>query len=284
VLNSLEEPGLDKEAPSTTIRFSNTKQTKRKQPTTTPERPKANLVPGLEVIAGRGTLNLANLKKGKEPKYISVIQVTLRVPSGNVKDLVMDLLFMGLDTLRTKDKTVCFVHPTDTSQTAKKRQDMPPKFQKIHKDWAEFKAGISRFKNNIKEGRKQTYALSIWLGSNKPTEKILDACTLEWEEDRPNGGRVKMKYKQVQSLYTAKNLILVGVPTNIDADSLQNLMLGMMEEARQKMVTQNQSKYGSLINVPKFVLEKDYIKNTPYAERSDDDDIPFWARMPFHLE
>jgi hypothetical protein len=32
-------------------------------------------------------------------------------------------------------------------------------------------------------------------------------------------------------------LILVGVPTNIDADSLQNLMLGMMEEARQKMVT-----------------------------------------------
>ncbi len=73
------------------------------------------MVPGSEVIAGRGTLNLANLKKGKELKYISVIQVTLRVPSGNVKDLVMDLLFMGLDTLRTKDKTVCFVHPTDTS-------------------------------------------------------------------------------------------------------------------------------------------------------------------------
>jgi hypothetical protein len=72
VLNPFEEPGLDKEAPSTTIRFSNTKQTKRKQPTTTPERPKANLVPGLEVIAGRGTLNLANLKKGKEPKRISV--------------------------------------------------------------------------------------------------------------------------------------------------------------------------------------------------------------------
>ncbi len=46
VLNSLEEPSLDKEAPSTTIRFSNTKQTKRKQPTTTPECPKANLVPG----------------------------------------------------------------------------------------------------------------------------------------------------------------------------------------------------------------------------------------------
>jgi hypothetical protein len=51
VLNPLEEPGLDKEAPSTTIRFSNTKQTKRKQPTTTPERPKVNLVPGSEVIA-----------------------------------------------------------------------------------------------------------------------------------------------------------------------------------------------------------------------------------------
>ncbi len=36
--------------------------------------------------------------------------------------------------------------------------------------------------------------------------------------------------------------------------------------------------------MPKFVLEKDYIKKTRYAERSDDDDIPFWVQMPFHLK
>ncbi len=93
-----------------------------------------------------------------------------------------------------------------------------------------------------------------------------------------------MSYKQVQSLYTAKNLIIIGVPTNTNADSLQNLMLGKMEEARQKMVAQSPSKYGSLTKVPQFVINKDYIRNTSYAERSDNDDIPFWAWMPFHLE
>jgi hypothetical protein len=144
--------------------------------------------------------------------------------------------------------------------------------------------GISRFKNDIKEGRKRTYALSIWLGSDKPTEKILEACTLDWDDERPNKGTVKMRYKQVQSLYTAKNLILIGVPTDIDADSLQNLMLGKMEEARQKMVARSPSKYGSLTKVPQFVINKDYIRNTPYAERSDNNDIPFWAQMPFYLK
>jgi hypothetical protein len=39
-----------------------------------------------------------------------------------------------------------------------------------------------------------------------------------------------------------------------------------------------------IIKVPKFVLEKDFIKNTPCAEQSDEDDIPGWARMHFHLE
>ncbi len=207
-----------------TIRFSSTKQVKRKQPSDTPECPGANLVPGSKIIGARGVINLADMKKGKEPKFISMIHASMRVPSGNVKELVMDLLFMGLDTLRAENKSVCFIHPTDSSQQAKKRQDMPSKFQKIHEDWTEFNQGITCFKNDIKEGRKQTYTLSIWLGSDKPPEKILEACTLEWEDEQSNGGMVRMVYKRIQSLYTARNLILIGVPTDVDADALQVLM------------------------------------------------------------
>ncbi len=60
------------------------------------------------------------------------------MPSGAVEDLVMDLLFMGLDTIWLEDKSVCFVLPKDSGQIAKKHQDMPVKFQKIHEDWAKF--------------------------------------------------------------------------------------------------------------------------------------------------
>ncbi len=278
------EPGLDKTMSTATIRFSSTKQVKRKQPSDTPACPGANLVPGSKIIGARGVINLTNIKKGKESKFISVIHISMQVPSGNVKELVMDLLFMGLDFLRAEEKSVCFVHPTNSSQQAKKRQDMPRKFQKIHEDWTKFDQGITRFKKDIKEGRKQTYTLSIWLVSDKPLEKILKACTLEWEDKQSNMGTVRMVYKQIQSLYMARNLIQIRVPTDVYANALQVLMQGKMEEAQQKMVTQNPFKYGSLTKVPQFVIEKDFIKNTPYAERLNDNDIPFWAKMPFHLE
>ena len=96
---------------------------------------------------------------------------------------------------------------------------------------------------------------------------------------------MRITYKQVQSLHTSRNLILIGVPTDVDHMALQVKMQEKIEEeARQRMIARNPSKYGMIVRVPQFVLERDYIKNTPYAERFEDDGIPFWACMPFHLE
>ena len=85
-------------------------------------------------------------------------------------------------------------------------------------------------------------------------------------------------------MYTAHNLILVGVPIDTCADALQKVLPEKMEEARQKMVKRNTQKYGMIDKVPHFVLKRDFMKSTPYAERSTEDNIPFWAWMPYHLE
>jgi hypothetical protein len=50
------------------------------------------------------------------------------------------------------------------------------------------------------------------------------------------------------------------------------------------MVKKNPSKYGAIRWIPGFTLVADSIKNTPFAERSDKDDIPFWAKMPYHIK
>jgi hypothetical protein len=152
---------------------------------------------------------------------------------------------------------------------------MPVKFQKIHEEWVCFDQVIGRFKNDIKEGRTCTYNVLIWLGSDKKPKKLIDSCTLEWEEARANGGVVKVQYKKMQSLHTSRHFILVGVPMDIDLDSLQTIMETKMEEAQAKMVKRNPSKYGAIRWVPGFTLVADSIKNTPFAERSDKDDIPF---------
>jgi hypothetical protein len=57
-----------------------------------------------------------------------------------------------------------------------------------------------------------------------------------------------------------------------------------MEEARAKMVKRNPSKYGAIRWVPKFTLVTDFIRKTPFAAHSDKDDIPLWAKMPFHIK
>jgi hypothetical protein len=188
---------------------------------------------------------------------------------------IMELIFKGLATLHAEDKTVCFLHPLDFNQQARKRTDMPVKFQKIHEEWVCFDQVIGRFENDIKEGRTCTYNVLIWLGSDKEPKKLINSCTLEWEEARANGIVVKVQYKKMQSLHTSRHFILVGVPTDIDLDSLQTIMETKMEEARAKMVKKNPSKYRAIRRVPGFTLIAKFIKNTPFVERSNKDNIPF---------
>jgi hypothetical protein len=276
-------PGMD-EAAAEKVIFSSMHLRKCKE-AATPEGTleRANLVAGSELIGQRGVLDTSELRK-KAYRYASMVHATLWVLQGDVKDLIMELFFMGLDTLRAEDKMVCFLCPNNPSLHAKKRQDMPPKFQRIHAEWTDFDQSFSHFKNDIKEGHKRTYNVFFWLGSEKPSQMILDSYILEWDKTQPNGGIVKMTYKQVQSLQTAQDLILVGVPTNLDADALQLHLKGKMEDARQKMAAKKSYKYGSITKVPEFVLERVFIKHTPYAKWSEEDDIPFWAKMPLHLE
>jgi hypothetical protein len=40
-----------------------------------------------------------------------------------------------------------------------------------------------------------------------------------------------VQYKKMQSLHTSRHFILVGIPTDIDLDSLQTIMETKMEEA-----------------------------------------------------
>ncbi len=76
----------------------------------------------------------------------------------------------------------------------------------------------------------------------------------------------------------------VKVPIDGDSKSLACMLRATMEEACITMVNKNPSKFGVIDKTPRFALSTDFVKNTPYEERSDDDKIPFWAKAPWHLE
>jgi hypothetical protein len=124
----------------------------------------------------------------------------------------------------------------------------------------------------------------MWLGSTVEAKKLLGKCLLAWDNTRANGGRVRIAYKHMQVLRTAKNIILVGVPTDVDTACLTKMLWQTMEEARKKMVAKNSEKYGSLSATPKLSISSEFVKNTPYKAWSEEYKIPFWSKIPWHIE
>jgi hypothetical protein len=278
-------PEIQREQSATKgVTFSNLKARKRKEVPKSPESPAVSKKLVENRVLPRGTLDTSKVKTAKYPLYIRAVSITLRVSSGKVTELITELMFDGLDILCSEDKKVCFLHPDDFGRQAKKHADMPEKFQKIYETWAVFYQPLSYFKNDTRENRRRTYNLSIWLGSKKKTKTIINGCTLDWDNEQKCCGFVKIAYKRIQSLNTGKNLILVGVPMDMCTNSLQQVLRTKMEEAREKMVKKNPFKSGTINKVPHFVLECNFNKNTPYVERSEEDNISFWLRTPYHLE
>ncbi len=125
-------PDIQRKRLAAKVSFSNLKAVKKcKEAPETPDSPAAtnHLVENL--VSPRGILDTSKVKKVKHPLYTSVVYITLRVPQGKVTELITELMFDGLDILCSEDKTVCFLHPDDFGQQAKKHADMPEKFQKI---------------------------------------------------------------------------------------------------------------------------------------------------------
>jgi hypothetical protein len=66
---------------------------------------------------------------------------------------------------------------------------------------------------------------------------------MDWDNMRANRRKVKILFKQMQVLLTVKNIILVGVPTNVDTKSLTGILYTAMEAAQVKMVAKNTEQF-----------------------------------------
>ena len=95
----------------------------------------------------------------------------------------------------------------------------------------------------LKKGKSKLFKLTTWLGSTVESKELLGNCVMDWDNMQANGGKVKMLFKQMQVLRTVKNIILVGVPTNVDTKSLTNILYTAMEAARVKMVAKNTEQF-----------------------------------------
>jgi hypothetical protein len=82
-------PEEEEEAAAAKVTLSGIRLKKRKEATTPEGTPDCiNLIAGTELIRKRRTLDTSRLRK-KTSKYVSMVHATLRIPHGDIKDLVM---------------------------------------------------------------------------------------------------------------------------------------------------------------------------------------------------
>ncbi len=245
-----------------------------------------NFVNGTVVTPSAGTHSTGS--RGRRPPklltWTTVVAIEIQcIGEGDIRVMVPDLLFKGLKALEEEDKDVCFLHPDNFADQARKRNNMSAKFQRIYENWSAFEEPLDKIQSELKKGKSKIFRLSMMLGSSMESKDLLRRCVMDWDDMQKNRGKVKITNKQMQVLQTSKKIILHGVPTDVDSECLGSMLQATMEEARITMVNKNPSKFGAIDKTPRFALSMDFVKNTPYEERSDDDEIP-WAKTHWHLE
>ncbi len=66
------------------------------------------------------------------------------IGEGDIRVMVPDLLFKGLKTLEDEDKDICFLNPDNYAEQARKRNNMPVKFQLIYENWSAFEEPLAK--------------------------------------------------------------------------------------------------------------------------------------------
>ena len=88
-------------------------------------------------------------------------------------------------------------------------------------------------------------------------------------------------------LKTYCNLMLFGLPNNIDREAGVKMMRALMTTAKAKMIDKNPTKYPCMTwgrGLPEFFLTRDFVKNTAFVLRDDEEDLPGWAKNVVHIE
>jgi hypothetical protein len=93
--------------------------------------------------------------------------------------MVPDLLFEGLKTLEEEDKDICLLHPDNFADQARKRNNMPAKFQCIYKNWSAVEEPLAKIQSELKKGKSKFFRLSMMLGSSMEPKDLLGRCVMD---------------------------------------------------------------------------------------------------------
>ena len=184
---------------------------------------------------------------------------------------------------------MAYLKKKDMTVQAKSLQELPTNFQMFLNDWSRWEHLSSDFKTiNLKNNRTKKFNGAVWIGSDHEPKDLLSSVFLLLHEEIPHGGgKVEFTYKDLQEVDTKRDLILFGVPADIDTTAFKMMLQPFLRSAMCKMNEKNPRRYPIEtygLNPPEFVVLSDWLFNAPYQEKSDTEGIPFWCKKCIQFE
>lgn len=204
-------------------------------------------------------------------------------PPTAIKRILGDFLAV----LQQKDPTACFTKELNVRKQIYDMSDFPPDFRDFYDEWSfwEHDAGYFLIPAPL-GGNGRSYHGTLCLSSQRDGELLLEQCIFAIRTIQSKGGTIRASVKELQVLRTSRNLILFGVPSNVNFAAVTTLLREMMEVTLNDMVAQDPSRYpeDEYQYPPEFSVIRMYVKNTPFEKRDNSDPTPSWAKLPLHLE
>ena len=106
-------------------------------------------------------------------------------------------------------------------------------------------------------------------------------------ETKGSGGSIELEYKEPQVFHTERNIMMMGVPNNVDRTGLRDMLRPVLVEAKNKMVKKYPDKYDRMIwgrPLPLFEVTRDFVKNGKWEKRDENEDLPVWSKFILYIE
>jgi hypothetical protein len=131
------------------------------------------------------------------------------------------------------DPLTAILKKNDNTIQAYNLQDLPTNFHEFIMDWSKWEHGSSNFKTiTLKNGWTKGFNGIIPMGSDYEPQDLLSLAYLILDDLIPHGGgKVEFHYKELQAVNTKWDLILFGVPADVDTLAFHDMIMPFFRKA-----------------------------------------------------
>ena len=184
-----------------------------------------------------------------------------------------------------KDKTFCLMDPTDDEKRVYSGSDLG--------DWDDFMdmytaqyQSVEKYNVNLRQGSRLTMFYTVKVGCTLSEDKMLTKVRMKTANVKRKEGKITLKSKAMQEFDTRRHIILSGVSTDVELKWFTKFIGNELEKSRKSMLRNNVDRFELAVNtsvVPDFIVEMDWVANTPYEERDKNDKFNSWSKQALQV-